>query len=96
MAKELTSVPVHCKMSLRFRTRDENDILHGLDSWCSLEVLLDDLQLGQDEVGAKCKGGEEGREAKIPNNHERCEFTSHGESTIIDPTDRTDSETINL
>ena len=37
----------------------------------------DDLQLGQDQIGAEGKGGEESRQAKIPNNHEGSELTLH-------------------
>ena len=38
-------------------------------------VLSDDLELGKDEVRAKGKGRQEGSEAKVPNDHERCVFT---------------------
>ena len=37
--------------------------------------LSDDLELGKDEVRAKGKGRQEGSEAKVPNDHERCVFT---------------------
>ena len=35
----------------------------------------DDLQLGQDEVRAEGKGREESGKAKVPDDHERGEFT---------------------
>ena len=37
--------------------------------------LSDDLELGKDEVRAKGKSRQEGSEAKVPNDHERCVFT---------------------
>ena len=38
-------------------------------------VLSDDLELGKDEVRAKRKGRQEGSEAKVPNDHERCVYS---------------------
>ena len=37
----------------------------------------DDLQLGQDQIGAESKGGEESRQAKVSDDHEGSELTLH-------------------
>ena len=47
------------------------------ESKCAGSGISDDLQLRQDKVGAKSKGGEEGGQAEVADDHERCELPCH-------------------